>query len=176
VGTLTRRKGYPVLLRALAMLGDLDWRLTVVGSASWDPGHAREIEELIGKAGLSSRVTVIGEQDEAGLAAFYDQADLFVLASHHEGYGMVLAEALARGLPIVSTTAGAIPDTVPAAAGRLVPPGDADALAAALRAVLTDQDLYQDLKRGAAGARRCLLDWTAATRLFALEIEGVSQP
>jgi glycosyltransferase involved in cell wall biosynthesis len=89
---------------------------------------------------------------------------------------MVLAEALARGLPIVSTTAGAIPDTVPAAAGRLVPPGDADALAAALRAVLTDQDLYQDLKRGAAGARRCLPDWTAATRLFAIEIEGVSQP
>jgi hypothetical protein len=57
-----------------------------------------------------------------------------------------------------------------------VPPGDADALAAALRAVLTDQDLYQDLKSGAAGARRCLPDWTAATRLFALEIEGVSQP
>ena len=116
---------------------------------------------------------MIGEQEEAGLSGFYHEADLFVLASHHEGYGMVLAEALARGLPIVSTTAGAIPDTVPDGAGDLVTPGDVDALAGALRNVLTDERRYRDLKANALRARDGLPDWTEAARLFAMELEMV---
>lgn len=166
IGTLTKRKGHLVLLSALADLVDLDWQLTIVGSAAWDPDHARCIEARIGEAGLSARVTMIGEQDEAGLAGFYDRAHLFVLASHHEGYGMVLAEALAHGLPIVSTTAGAIPDTVPAAAGRLVAPGDRGAFAEALRDVLADRSIYESLTEGARRARSTLPSWRDSSAMF----------
>ena len=173
VGTLTKRKGHPVLLRALAQLLDLDWHLAMVGSAAWDPEHARRIASMIDDFGLSNRITMIGEQDEDGLSALYHQADLFVLASHHEGYGMVLAEALARGLPIVSTTAGAIPDTVPAGAGTLTPPGDADAFADALRKALTDRRLYGSLKENALRARSDLPDWQESARRFARELEEV---
>lgn len=175
VGSLTRRKGHPVLISALATLTDLDWYLRIVGSAAWDHEHAAGIEALIEDEGLAERVTMIGEQDEAGLAELYDEADLFVLASHHEGYGMVLTEALARGLPIVSTTAGAIPDTVPASAGRLVEPGDAEALAAAIRDLLTERAVYAELKAGACAARDNLTSWAEAASGFAAVIEQTLQ-
>lgn len=174
VGSLTRRKGHLTLLEALADMRDLDWHLNLVGSAAWDPAHAREIEAAIPEHGLEARVTLIGERDEAGLAGLYDGADLFVLASHHEGYGMVLTEALARGLPIVSTTAGAIPETVPAAAGRLVPPDQPDALAEALRSVLTDAEGYKQLAAGALQARSKLQSWEQSTREFASALDQVS--
>ena len=143
VGSLTRRKGHLTLLEALAKLTDLDWHLNLVGGAHWDPAHAAEIDHQTTALGLAERVALVGEQDEARLADLYDGADLFVLASHHEGYGMVLTEALARALPIVSTTAGAIPETVPDGAGLLVPPGDPAALADAICAVLSDPEHYQ---------------------------------
>ena len=76
---------------------------------------------------MGERVEFVGECDEAALNALYDESSVFVLPSYFEGYGMVLTEALARGLPIVSTTAGAIPDTVPPEAGVLVAPGDEEA-------------------------------------------------
>lgn len=174
VGSLTRRKGHLTLLEALSDIRDLGWHLNLVGSAAWDPAHAREIEEAIPTLGLQARVRLVGEQDEAGLANLYDGADLFVLASHHEGYGMVLTEALARGLPIVSTTAGAIPDTVPAAAGRLVSPDQPAALAEALRSVLTDADSYHQLFEGAAHARGNLPSWEQCTQEFASALHEVS--
>ena len=173
VGTLTPRKGHLVLLAALAALTDLDWHLTSVGSAAWDPGHGARIEQAIRDLGLSERVTLIGEQDEHGLSGFYHRADLFVLASHHEGYGMVLTEALARGLPIISTTAGAIPDTVPEGAGILVPPDNPVALAAALRHVLSDAGEWQRLVSGARKARHGLPNWDDAVAGFVTVLEEV---
>jgi glycosyltransferase involved in cell wall biosynthesis len=169
--SLILRKGHLVLLEALAGLRDLPWQLTCVGSPERDPATARAIGAAIERLGLSARVRLVGEQSEAGLQPFYDAADLFVLASHHEGYGMVLAEALARGLPIVATTAGAIPDTVPAAAGILVPPADPAALAGALRRVLSEPGLRLDLAAGARAARERLPSWTDAAQAFAAELE-----
>jgi glycosyltransferase involved in cell wall biosynthesis len=171
VASLIPRKGHAVLLEALAGLRELPWRLACVGSAERDPTAAGAIRAAIASLRLDDRVRLIGEQTEAGLQPFYDAADLFVLASHHEGYGMVLAEALARGLPIVSTTAGAIPDTVPAAAGILVPPGDPAALAAALRRVLTEPGLRARLAAGARTARRSLPSWEDSVRAFAAELD-----
>ncbi len=176
VASLTPRKGHLVLLQALAGLRDLAWRLTCVGSPERDPAAAAAIRAAIPHFGLSDRVRLVGEQTEAGLQPFYDAADLFVLASHHEGYGMVLAEALAHGLPIVSTTAGAIPDTVPAAAGVLVPPGDPQALSTALRRVLTEPGLRARLAVGAHAARRALPTWDDAVRAFAAELDLAASP
>jgi glycosyltransferase involved in cell wall biosynthesis len=174
VASLTPRKGHLVLLEALTELDDLDWRLTCVGSAERDAACAATISRAIDRGGLRQRVELAGEHREADLERYYECADLFVLASYHEGYGMALAEALARGLPVISTTAGAIPETVPAAAGVLVPPGDPQALAAALRRVMLEPELYARLRAGARAARAHLPSWDDAARAFAAAIADVA--
>jgi glycosyltransferase involved in cell wall biosynthesis len=171
VASLTPRKGHLVLLDALADLVDLDWHLNCVGSLERDPQTARSVQAAMARLGLGSRVALVGEQDEAGLAPLYESADLFVLASYHEGYGMVLAEALARGLPIVATKAGAIPGTVPPSAGMLVDPGDPAALAGALRQIMTEPALRDLLSAGAASERERLPSWSDAVRAFAAELD-----
>jgi glycosyltransferase involved in cell wall biosynthesis len=171
VASLTARKGHLVLLKALATLRELVWQLTCVGSPDRDPATAAAIRAAIRRFGLEGRVRLVGEQAENGLQPFYAEADLFVLASYHEGYGMALAEALARGLPIVATTAGAIPDTVPAAAGILVPPGDPEALAGALARVLTGPGVRDELAAGARAARLTLPTWADAASTFAAELD-----
>lgn len=171
VASLTPRKGHLVLLEALAGLVDLDWHLTCVGSLERDPRAAQAIVAAIARLGLDDRVSLVGEQDEAGLSPLYDRADLFVLASYHEGYGMVLAEALARGLPIVATKAGAISGTVPPSTGMLVEPGDPAALAGALRQIMTEPSLRDLLCAGAASERERLPSWADAVRAFSAELD-----
>jgi glycosyltransferase involved in cell wall biosynthesis len=171
VASLTARKGHLVLVEALAGLTDLDWHLTCVGSLERDPDTVRQVRAAILRLGLGERVTLLGELDEAGLAPLYDRADLFVLASYHEGYGMALAEALAHGLPIVSTKAGAIPGTVHPSAGTLVEPGDPAAFADALRQLMTDPTLRDLLAAGAVGERERLPSWETAAQAFAAELE-----
>ena len=175
VASLTARKGHLVLLEALATLRELVWQLTCVGSPDRDPATATAIQAAIRRFGLEGRVRLAGEQSEGRLQPFYAAADLLVLASYHEGYGMALAEALARGLPIVATSAGAIPDTVPAAAGILVPPGDPAALAAALVRVLTEPGVRDELAAGARAARLTLPTWADAARTFAAELDRAPQ-
>jgi glycosyltransferase involved in cell wall biosynthesis len=171
VGSLTARKGHDVLLAALATLTDLPWQLRVAGSQTREPDTAAALRATAAKAGIAERVQWLGELAPAALGDVYDCADLFVLASHLEGYGMALAEALARGLPIVSTRAGAIPDTVPDDAGVLAAPGDAAALAAALRSLLEDRSALERLAAGARRARTRLPTWDDASRAFARALE-----
>ena len=134
------------------------------------------MQEKVRACGLDERISFLGESEPDALDALYDGSSVFVLPSHYEGYGMALTEALARGLPIVSTTGGAIPYTVPAEAGVLVPPGDDEALAAALEPLLSPVSNNggpsgrQRLATLAAAARRyatSLPDWNQATRAFA---------
>ncbi len=166
VATLTPRKGHLTLLDALATLADRDWRLTCAGSAERDPDCARAVRERA--RDLGERVRLLGELDAPALAALYDGADAFVLATRMEGYGMALAEALARGLPVVATRVGAVPDTVPQDAGMLVPPDDPGALAAAIASLLDDPRLHARLAAGARRARATLPRWEdAASRLAA---------
>jgi glycosyltransferase involved in cell wall biosynthesis len=172
IATLTPRKGHAVLVRALAKVPELPWRLLCAGSETRDPETAATVRALIAELGLERRIDLVGEAVGERLDALYHGADLFVLASHLEGYGMALAEALARGLPIVSTTGGAIPETVPADAGLLVPPGDADAFAAALRRVFEEKGLWARLAAGARRAREALPTWPETARRFAAEIAG----
>jgi glycosyltransferase involved in cell wall biosynthesis len=108
-----------------------------------------------------------GEWPPEGLSVAYAEADVFVLPSYHEGYGMAFAEALAWGLPVVGTAAGAIPEVVPASAGLLVPPGDVRALAEALGRILDEPGLRESLARGAAAAGAALPDWGTAVQRWA---------
>jgi glycosyltransferase involved in cell wall biosynthesis len=157
VGNLIPRKGHDVLVAALAAVADLDWICTIVGSPDRAPDTAREIRAAIAGCGLEARIGLAGEAAE--VAPFYRQADLFVLASRHEGYGMVFAEALRFGLPVVGTTAGAIPEVVPPSAGILVPPDDVAALAAALRSLIVDEGRRTRLAAGARLAGAGLPGW-----------------
>lgn len=163
VGTVTPRKGHLLLIEALADLTARPWQLLVVGSLARDPETAAALERAIARHGLGERVTLAGEWLPERLGAAYAEADIFVLPSFHEGYGMAFAEALTHGLPIVATTAGAIPETVPTAAALLVPPGDRAALVRALALVLDDARLRTRLAAGAASAGAALPDWPAAT-------------
>ncbi len=175
VATVTPRKGHAVLLDALAGLRDRPWRLHCAGSLARDEATAAAVREATVRHGLADRVVWHGEVDAARLDALYAQADLFVLPSFHEGYGMALAEALARGLPVVSCAAGAIVDTVPATAGVLVPPGDAVALRAALRRVMADAAWRASLAAGARGAGARLPGWPAAVVRFAAVLEAAME-
>jgi glycosyltransferase involved in cell wall biosynthesis len=168
VATVTPRKGHDVLVTALARVRDLPWRCVCAGSLDRDPAFAADVLGHVQREGLADRIHFVGEHGSDALDALYQESSVFVLASHYEGYGMALAEALARGLPIVSTTGGAIPYTVPADAGVLVPPADPVAFADALRAVL-DPDAPSTRERLAAAARThagSLPGWPASVHRF----------
>jgi glycosyltransferase involved in cell wall biosynthesis len=174
VAALTPRKGHDLLLRALARLGGRSWRLRCAGSATLHPATAAVLWELAVALELTDRVEFLGELDAEALAHEYRRADLFVLPSYHEGYGMALAEALARGLPVVSTKAGAIPDTVPATAGFLVPPGDEAALTEALGRLMSESELRERLASGARVVRRTLPDWPDSCTRFAAALDALA--
>ncbi len=107
------------------------------------------------------------------LAALYAEADAFVLASHFEGYGMAYAEAIAHGLPVIGSHAGAIPDTVPPDAGLLVTPGDVAGFARALRGVIADRNLRQRLARAARAAAPQFPSWRQSAAIFAGALEAL---
>jgi glycosyltransferase involved in cell wall biosynthesis len=168
VATVNSGKGHDVLLSALAAASNQEWRLTCAGSLTRDPATADRIRGLVQQLELADRVTLAGELDAEALAACYDAADVFVLATRRETYGMAVAEALARGLPVVSTTTGAIPDLIGHGAGLLAPPGDADAFSSALARVISDAALRARLAAGARAVRDRLQTWdVAAARMEA---------
>jgi len=148
VANLVPRKGHRVLVEALARLRALDWNLLCIGSLDRDPPTVRSVRQMISAAGLGRRIILVGERPAQAVARAYRAADAFVLPSFHEGYGMAYAEAMAHGLPVIGTVAGAIPETVPRAAGLLVPPGDPAALARALRRALACRNGRRRQKSG----------------------------
>ncbi|RZL90278.1 MAG: glycosyltransferase family 1 protein [Variovorax sp.] len=175
VATVTPRKGHVLLVEALAGLRDRQWTLHCAGSLTMDAACAGALMAAIERHGLQGRVVLHGELDEAGLQPLYGQADAFVLPSFHEGYGMALAEALAHGLPVISTTAGAIADTVPADAGMLVPPGDSVALRAALQRLLDDPAWRAQRAAGARMARGQQPTWPMSAARFAAALAAFRQ-
>ena len=159
VGSITPRKGFDILIEALASMRDCDWHLRLVGSPDRAPETALALRRQILAAGLESRIDIVGELDSGPLDEEYATADLFVSSSHYEGYGMVLAEAMAHGLPIVTTTGGAAAKTVPDAVALKVPPCDSIALAGALRHVLSDATLRRQLAAASLSAGAALPRW-----------------
>jgi glycosyltransferase involved in cell wall biosynthesis len=173
VATVTPRKDHASLIEALAALQWAPWRLTCVGSLTRCPVTADALRARISDLGVTERVDLCGEVHAEVLAGHYHSADIFVLPSRFEGFGMAYAEALARGLPVLGTTAGAIPDTVPADAGLLVEPGSPRALTRALERLLTDAALRERLAAGARRARERLIQWPQSARRFAQVLRDV---
>lgn len=158
VASLIPRKGHEILVSALARISDLPWRATIAGSPDLSPQTAAALRQQIDGLELSDRIRLTGDCRDA--RALMATADIFALASRFEGYGMVFAEALSQGLPIVACQAGAIPDVVPASAGLLVPVDDIDAFAGALRALIVDKPLHARMAAAARQAGAELPDWT----------------
>jgi len=171
VASLIPRKAHDVLVEALARLRDLPWHALFVGDTGRDPGTAARLHRQIEAADLAARIEITGPLQGEALQAAYRQADMFVLPSRHEGYGMVFAEALAHGLPIVACAAGAVVDTVPADAGRLAPPDDPTALARILRALLTDDALHAALSQAAWRHGQALPRWTDTASTIAAALD-----
>ncbi|MBO0870368.1 MAG: glycosyltransferase family 4 protein [Micromonosporaceae bacterium] len=166
VAAVTRQKGYAVLAEALAQVADAPWSCLCVGSREREPEFVAELEEKLDGYGLAERVQLLGVRTGEKLAARYAEADLLVLASFGETYGMVVTEALARGVPVLATEVGGVPEALGRAPdgglpGLLVPPGEPDALARALRAWLADPALRDQLRARASARRGTLTDWSA---------------
>ena len=171
VGAVVPRKGYDVLVAALARLKHLPWRLVIAGDCGRSVDTFRRLVADIAALGLGDRVQLAGTVTAEELASLYASADLFVLPSRFEGYGMAYAEAIAHGVPVIGTNAGAIPETVPADAGVLVPPDDVDMLAATLQRVMNNP---AERERLAAGARATAFpSWRGQAALFARALENL---
>lgn len=165
IGTLTPRKAHDVLISALKRVEHLDWRATIIGSPSLNPHTTYSLQHQLETSGLVGRITLAGETSDA--RAELARADIFALASRYEGYGMVFAEALSQGLPIVACRVGAIPDVVPEEAGYLVPVDDVEAFAAALERLLSDRDLRRAKAQAALAAGTRLPGWNDASDIIA---------
>lgn len=174
VASVTPRKGHDVLVRALSKIDDLEWRCDCAGSLIRAPDFVERVRSAVERLRLVERMRFLGELDAASLDEVYRRATLFVLPSHYEGYGMAFAEALARGLPVVGTTGGAIPYTVPAETGVLVEPGDADALADALRTLLEDEDRRTAMADAARAHAEGLPGWDRQADELAQAVEELA--
>lgn len=174
VGAILPRKGYDVLIAALATLKDLRWHLSIVGDRSRDREAAARLDSDIRRFGLEDRISVLGALSGERLGQLYLESDLFTLASRYEGYGMVFSEAVAHGLPVVGTDAGAISDTLPPGAGLLVAPDNPEALANALRRVIEDAEQRRRIAAASRDAARKLPTWQDCAKIFAAAIEAIA--
>lgn len=166
VGSLTPRKGHDLLVDALARLTDRRWSCVIAGGLDRDVTQTARVRARIAAHGLGARVRLLGEIDEPELAGWLAAADAFVLPSWYEGYGMAYTEALLAGLPVIGTTAGAIPHTVPAEAGWLVEPGDVEALTAALAELLDAPGVRAQKARAARAWAERLPSWADQAAAF----------
>ncbi|MBK6015977.1 glycosyltransferase family 4 protein [Streptomyces sp. MBT53] len=172
VAAVTPRKGQHRLIEALAAAADLPWTCTCVGGLGTDPEYVDHLRGLIRQYGLQDRLHLAGPQAGAQLDASYASADLMVLMSYAETYGMAVTEALARGIPVLATDVGGLPEAVGRAPdggvpGILVPPEDPAALAAELRGWFGEADVRRRLKAAARGRRAALDGWATTARSLA---------
>jgi glycosyltransferase involved in cell wall biosynthesis len=180
VAAVVPGKGHDVLLEALTSLTGFRWQCHCVGSLERDPAFVERLRRRVLDDGMDGRVCFSGPQAEAELARSYAAADVLVFPSRAETYGMVIAEALARGLPVVAAKVGGVPEALGRGAdgtrpGLLVPPDDPAALRDALRAWLEDADLRRRLRLAARERRASLADWSTTTSAVAEALQGAAR-
>jgi glycosyltransferase involved in cell wall biosynthesis len=178
VAAVIPEKGHDVLLDALSTASDLSWRCVCVGRLDRDPEFLKRLRRRSLELGLEDRVHFRGPRTGAELARTYAAADLFVLASRAETYGMVITEALAHGLPVVAAEVGGVGEALGhgndgVRPGLLVPPEDSAALGAALRSWLTDAELRRRLRQSARARRESLSSWSSTASVVAGVLAGV---
>jgi glycosyltransferase involved in cell wall biosynthesis len=178
VASVTPRKGQDLLAEALAGVADLPWSCECVGPLGRNPGYVERVRALIEQRGLAGRMILAGPRTGHELETAYAMADLVVLPSRAETFGMVVTEALARGIPVLATAVGALPETLGQAPdgsvpGILAPAGDTQALAAALRAYLTGSGLRGRLRQSARQCRIALTGWDSAGARLADVLAGL---
>jgi glycosyltransferase involved in cell wall biosynthesis len=179
VAAVTPVKGHDLLLAALASVADRPWRCECVGDLTRDPGFAAGLARRAREGGIGDRIRFTGPRTGRDLDAAYAAADVLVVASRVETYGMVITEALARGLPVVASAVGGVPEALGHAAdgsrpGLLVPPGDASALGAALRRWLGDPDLRHRLRQAALERRATVSDWSDTVARVSRALAGAA--
>lgn len=172
-------KGHDVLVEALRPLAGLHWECECVGSLERDPAFVEHLRQRILDGGMDGRVRFSGPRVGADLASSYAAADVLVLPSRAETYGMVIAEALARGLPVVAADVGGVPEALGRGVdgtrpGLLVPADDPAALRDALRTWLEDAGLRRRLRAAARERRASLAGWSTTTSAVAEVLEGAA--
>ncbi len=175
VGSLIPRKNHEGLVAALAQVADLPWRATVIGALTFAPDTVAAVRAAIATHGLEARITLAGAVSPEALEQAYAACDLFVHPALYEGYGMVLADALRRGLPMICTTGGAAADTVPDGAALKLPPGDTTALARALRTLISAPDQRRHLADAAFAAGARLPSWAQTAEQVARALAAAAR-
>ncbi len=161
VGNVVRRKGLHTLLVALAQVGRGDWQLTVIGSLTMEPAYVADLHAFLRQRGLADRVMWRGAVPNSEIAPYLAASDLFIMVSQYEGFGMVYLEALAAGLPVIASTAGAAGEIVRhGQEGFLLPPENPAALAGLLRRLLANRASLLPLSRAAHARWQQFPTWT----------------
>jgi len=162
IGAVVPRKDHGTLIAALSGLRDRDWRLAIVGNTTRAADHVAALRAQIAASGLGDRVDLVGELDQDALGQLWPDVDLFVSSSIHEGFGMAVGEAIGRGVPVVTTEAGAVTEWLDRRAGIVVGVGDPDTLRSAIARVLDEPKYREQLRQGALQARNALPSWAEA--------------
>ncbi|WP_310621539.1 glycosyltransferase family 4 protein [Flexibacterium corallicola] len=175
VASLIPRKGQLLLLEALKGLSSLNWRLDLVGETAFDRSYTDKVIKAIHQFSLERKITIHGVVPHKELTSFYQNADIFVLPSFYEGYGMAFTEALAHELPIIASGEGAVKDTLPLGSYIYVAPNNSSELISSLRFLIQEPKARQAMAKKARDSVKLLPSWKNSAQSLAAILEDVNE-
>jgi glycosyltransferase involved in cell wall biosynthesis len=159
-------KAQDVLIRALCRLTAWNWSLHLYGDTNRDKKYTEALRSLIRQLKMEHRIIVHGIVERHEISTVFLNADLFLMPSLFESYGMAITESLAHGIPVVTTSAGNIPYTLPAGMGLLTEPGNEEQLADTIRSIFYDPVKYDALCKAASQYFKQVRSWEQAVSDF----------